>query len=110
MDLWKHEEPVSEHGIDVPAWIDQEISPSTIAAIVEGGCASGAYMPAVTYHEALQTMNDHGDDVLDSIEGIVPLASPDGISWAGLACYYVSSAVELWACGVKAVLEELVID
>ena len=109
MNLWNDENPVTEHGIDVPRWIDQEISPSTVAAIVQGGCASGAYMPAVTYHEAQQTMNEHGDDVLQYIQDTLgELPKPkDEESWHGIACHYVSCAVELWASGAEAELQEI---
>jgi hypothetical protein len=51
-----------------PEWITQALSPYDIAAINQGGCASGAYMPAVTYHAAALTMSDHGDDVLQYIQ------------------------------------------
>ena len=101
MDLWNNDTPVNEIdglNITVPAWIDQDISPYDIAAICQGGCASGAYMPAVTYYDALKTMSKHSDDVLQYIEdalGEVP--KPEAESWEGMACYYVSSAVELWA-------------
>ena len=52
MDLWNTGTPLNEIDgldIDVPGWIDQDITPADVAAIVQGGCASGAYMPAVTY-------------------------------------------------------------
>lgn len=55
--LWNNEEPVADLGIEVPRWIDQDISPNDIAAICQGGCASGAYMPAVTYYQALAQFN-----------------------------------------------------
>lgn len=101
--LWNHENPIRELDIDVPAWIDQDISGSTLAAIVQGGCASGAYMPAVTYHSALATMGEHGDDVLEYIEGAMgePPQPDAGESWSGLACFYLSVAVELWASSVE---------
>ena len=51
---------IADLGIDVPAWIKDGITNYDVASINEGGCASGAYMPAVTYHEALETMNEHG--------------------------------------------------
>lgn len=108
--LWNHETPVRELGVDVPAWIDQDIDGSTLAAIVQGGCASGAYMPAVTYHEALATMAEHGDDILDFIEsiyGYVPSLSPASGSWAGIACNVVSEAVELWASQAAEEVEEV---
>ena len=104
--LWENDEPVTELGIDVPAWIAQDITPADVAAIVQGGCASGAYMPAVTYHEALATMSEYGDErggVLDYIEectGEAPTFPVDPWSWAGLACHFMSSAVEWWAHGI----------
>lgn len=102
--LWDDEEPVTGLSIEVPAWIDQDVSPNDIAAIVQGGCASGAYMPAVTYHQARETMSEHGDDVfqylddrlgLDQIEPFRARNAPK--SWSQLACFYLSTAVELWA-------------
>jgi len=111
MDLWNTETPIVDIpglDIDVPAWIDQDISPSEVAAIVQGGCASGAYMPAVTYATARDIMNNHGDDVLDYIEGVfgeIP-QPPKGESWSGIACYYLSMAVETWASGVHDELEQ----
>ena len=102
-DLWNNDDPVTELGIDVPRWIDQDITPSDVAAINQGGCASGAYMPAVTYHQAVATMSDHGDDVLEFIEdcyGEIPQPKT-GESWSGLAVYYLSIGVELWASSVE---------
>ena len=107
MDLWNTDRTVASFDIDVPAWIDQEISLPTIAAIIQGGCASGSYMPAVTYYQASQTMGEHGDDVLEYIEnayGELP-AVPTGESWSGIAVFYLSAAVELWASSVEAELE-----
>ena len=112
--LWNCETPIIDlnkqgiTNIDAPAWIDwrQDISPSTIAAIVQGGCASGAYMPAVTYHDAAQTMARHGDDVLQYIEDAYgELPQPDrSESWSGIAVFYLSCAVEIWAASVEAAL------
>ena len=106
--LWNNDEPVTERGIDVPAWIDQDITPYDIAAIVQGGCASGAYMPAVTYHTARETMNEHGDDVLSCIEDMYGKSPepPAGTSWSGIAVHYLSMAVELWAMGVEGDIAE----
>ena len=75
---------------------------SEIVSIYQGGCDSGAYMPAVTYHTALLVMNEHGDAILEFIEGnLGEIPAPKhGESWAGMAVYYVSMAVELWAGGV----------
>ena len=106
-EIWSNEERLTEldwgaSGFEVPEWIDEDISPSTIAAIVEGGCASGAYMPAVTYYDALNIMRDYGDDVLDYLESAMdePFAIPAGLSWGGIAVFFLSTAVELWAFGV----------
>ena len=67
-------------------------------AIKQGGCASGAYWPAVTYQTALECMHSHGDVVLDYIDealGELP-APPKGETWVGMAVFYCSLAVELW--------------
>lgn len=111
MDLWNDNEPIGDRvpSVDVPAWIDDDISPADVAAIVQGGCSSGAYMPAVTYHRALATMAEHGDDVLQFIEdcwGELP-NPPKGASWSGLACFYLSTAVEVWAAIMAGELEAL---
>jgi len=112
MDLWNTDTPINQiegHSIEVPDWIEPDISPNDVAAICQGGCASGAYMPAVTYHKALDTMARHGDDVLQYIEenlGELP-APKKGESWAGMACFYLSYAVELWASSVESELESL---
>jgi hypothetical protein len=85
--------------IDIPAWIEQDLTIADVEAIQQGGCASGAYMPAVTYWQALETMTEYGDNVLQYIEdsmGEIPMPS-QGSSWAGMAVHFVSMAVELWA-------------
>lgn len=110
MDLWNNENPIADQfdDIEIPRWIEQDISPSTVAAIVQGGCASGAYMPAVTYHQASKTMGEYGDEVLDYIQEIYgELPKPDANeSWSGMACFYLSTAVETWALGVHDILSE----
>jgi len=81
-----------------PNWITQQITPYDLAAILQSGCASGAYMPAVTYHQALETMSEHGNDILNYLEeayGSLP-AVPNDSSWSGMAVFYLSKAVELW--------------
>jgi hypothetical protein len=108
-DLWNTETPIIDCAPDVgvPDWIESDISPNDVAAIIQGGCASGAYMAAVTYHKALATMAEHGDDVLQYVEdalGELP-KPPDSASWSGMACHYLSCAVELWASSVEAEVE-----
>ena len=90
-----------------PEWITQALSPYDIAAINQGGCASGAYMPAVTYYDARQVMAEYGDDVLQYIEdayGELPQPARDE-SWSGIAVFYLSCAVELF-CSSNADLED----
>ena len=116
--LWNNDDPIADltDEIGIPQWLDQDISPSTVAAICQGGCESGAYMPAVTYHEALETMRLHGDDVLQFLEdalGELPRNTPNGlhlkaVSWSGLACFYVSCAVETWASSVEDELTNII--
>ena len=50
-EIWNDDTPISALDVDIeiPRWIEQDISPQDVAAIVQGGCESGAYMPAVTY-------------------------------------------------------------
>ena len=52
--IWNCEKPVAELlDCDIPDWIEREdIRPSTIASICQGGCASGAYMPCLLYTSA----------------------------------------------------------
>ncbi len=84
---------------DQPAWITEEMDWCQIQGVIQGGCESGAYMPAVTYYQANETMAKHGDEVLEYIEEYMELPRPDGhTSWAGMAVLYLSTAVELW-CG-----------
>lgn len=112
-DIWNMEEPINTYpgleDIEIPRWIEQDISPQDVASIVQGGCASGAYMPAVTYHQAIATMSEHGDDVLQYIQDAMgELPKPnDDVSWSGMACFYLSYAVELWACSNEPEIERL---
>lgn len=108
MNLWEHHEPVTKYlDIQIPAWIDQDISPYDVVGIYEGGCASGSYIPAVTYYTAMETMTEHGNDVFDYLEevfGEIPQI-PKGTSWCGVAMFFLSMAVELW---VSLVYDDLV--
>ena len=70
-----------------PEWIVEDLTQDDINSICQGGRASGAYMPAVTYWQALETMGEHGDDVLDYIYdelGELPDVPPNA-SWSGLS-------------------------
>ena len=110
--LWDHDDiTLADLGIDTPEWIEP-VSPADIAAICQGGCDSGAYMPAVTTWKAMRTMADHGDDVLEYLEeNLDEIPSvPAGSSWSGLACFYLSIAVERWAASVHDEIERALPD
>ena len=120
MNLWNNQAPISDldTNLTVPAWIEQDITPYDVAAICQGGCASGAYMPAVTYSDAVDVMAKHGDDVLQYIEEIYgELPQPprgrerayDSVesSWSQMAVFYLSIAVELWASMAHDTLEDI---
>jgi hypothetical protein len=109
-EIWNCETPVAELlNIRVPEWIEQDICAMTIASICSGGCASGSYMPAVTYHIAAREMAQHGNEVLDYIlDYLGDIPAPDkNESWTGMACFYLSTAVELWSGDIMGQLEEL---
>lgn len=88
---------------DQPEWLTTMGGINDLAelhSIMQGGCASGAFMSAVTYYRASEVMAEHGNDVLDFVEdslGELP-TPPKGESWSGMAVFYLSCAVELW-CG-----------
>lgn len=104
INLWDIEKPVKDY-IEVPDWIEQDISVNDIPAIVQGGCTSGAYMPACVYAEAMDTMRHHGDEVFEFLEntlGELPaVPEDDRRSWSSMACHYMTSAVDLWAGGIE---------
>lgn len=96
--------------LEIPDWIEADsiVDMDGINSIVQGGCASGAYMPAVTYYNARMTMAEHGDDVLDYIEeqyGELP-DIPKESSWSGIAVFFLSCAVEMWAQSVQSEVDE----
>lgn len=93
---------------NTPAWVEG-VDYNDLQSITQGGCASGAYMPAVTYYQALQTMGEHGDGVLQYIEdtlGEIPYPK-SGESWSGIAVHYLSMAVGLWAGSMIEQADEL---
>ena len=96
---WNTDTPIRDLGVKVPRWIEQDISPLVVSSIAKGGCASHAYLPAVEYWSAMNILLDHGDDVLgylDEVLGEIP-SPPEGTSWAGMACYYLCYAIDVWS-------------
>jgi len=96
----------SEVSIETPRWIDGPLDLDTVIAVCEGGCASGAYMPAVEYNKALFAMEKYSNEILDYIENDHGLTFRDlalnyaGVkdsgSWMGFTCYILSVAVEYY--------------
>lgn len=50
-----------------PSWLIHEIDLSDVFSIYQGGCASGAFIPAVTYHIAEAWFNTHSEDMLQYV-------------------------------------------
>lgn len=109
MELRDLDKVADAPSIEIPPWVEQDITVGTVEAICQGGCASGAYIPAVTYCSARETMNEHGDDVLEYVDdngGEMIPGKDDYRSWHALAVFYLSQAVELWAYGLEDELED----
>ena len=94
-------------GIAVPCYIKADITVEDVRAITKGGCASGAYTPAVNCVEARKTMADHWDAVFDAIErSLGEIPRPVGVTGLNsYAVFYLSMAVELWADRVEAEID-----
>ena len=98
--------------LEIPAWIEQDITVCTVRAICQGGCASGAYMPAVMYFEAKQAMAQHGEDIFDFItDRLGDYGLDNDCTSYGMKCSaWVSAAVELWAAEALFMIEEFEVD
>lgn len=125
MQLYRTPGPMGEqyipaNDLEIPEWIEEitdelylrfdVVWVSSIKDICQGGCASGAYMNAVTYHRAIRTMSDQGNEVmayiyeqLGEVPGIDFQTTYPG--WGNIACHYLSLAVELWASSVMCEIE-----
>jgi hypothetical protein len=100
-DIYDFEDREVSEAVDVPGWIDSGVTVGQVMAIIEGGSASGAYMPAVTYSDARKAFFSHESEVMDYIEdaGLTLLDMAFKVdSISALVCAYMSLAVELW-CG-----------
>lgn len=93
---------------EIPAWIEQDITVCTVRAICQGGCVSGAYMPAVTYFDAKHTMAEHGEEIFDFITDHLGDSGLDNdcTSFGMKCCAWMSCAVELWALKALRLIEE----
>ena len=97
--LYSVDRPVSDYGIEPPGWISETISTLDIGTIIEGGCQSGTYPPAVEYRQALETMNVYGDEIFEFLkDNQWELPCFEILSWKAGAVKIVSVAIETW-CG-----------
>jgi len=81
-----------------------------LVAIYEGGCASGAYMPAVTYHIALSCMNECATSVEDMLEDSYQSEITFDFSsggWVNLASDMCSRAVEAYVSQFSDIIDVL---
>lgn len=110
-DIANCHKTIEELGLGpVPDWIEQDITASTVLAICQGGCSSGAYMAACWYSDAKKTMFDHGDQITDFLyeyEAEDINFDVDDKSWGQICCEILSLAVEIWASNTLFLLEEL---
>lgn len=103
-DAWNDHREVA----DQPQWLlQQPLTYSDCKAIEQGGCASGAYMPAVTYYTATQTMAEYGDAITEYVQDMLgdDAAPKPGLAWSHQAVWWFSCAVELFASAALADLE-----
>ena len=97
---------------DQPDWLLEMGGITSIyelKSIIECGCASGAFMPAVTYYTANKIMSQYGDDILEFLDNTgscdVIAIDPSFDSWSGIAVKFVSMAVELWCIQFDSVVD-----
>lgn len=110
--LWNNEIELKDltFAPDQPEWVKIDHS-TELAAIVQAGCAASAHY-CVFYNKATETMAEHGDEVMQYIEdqlGELP-TPPQGESWSGMAVFYLSYAIELWASSHYEYIAELVAE
>ena len=97
-------------GIDVPKWIDQDVTLYTANNVACGGCESGAYMPAVIYCKAQETMGEYGDDVLQYLDdvGLCEPIETSGKTWLCIACDILSRACDIWFSSIDSSEGEII--
>ena len=106
MRLYSVDRPVLDYGIEPPHWVSETISTLDVAVIIEWGCASGTYPPAVSYTQAIETMNAYGDEIFEFIKDNQEVPRFEITSWEAGAVKIVSAAVELWCDNVAGELAE----
>ena len=105
--LYSVNRSVSDYGIEPPHWISETISTTDVAAIIEEGCRSDTYPPAVSHAQALETMNSYGDEIIEFIcnnQWEVPRF--EITSWPHGAVKILSIGIVLWCSNVADELAE----
>ena len=112
---------IAVHELEIPAWIEADaligtsqdgtdyVYVSSLKDIIYGGCASGCYMPAVTYATALSTMGVYGSEVMSYLwEHFCerPELPKSCVLWQEICCHWLSVAVELWAYEMMSCIDE----
>jgi len=96
---------------DQPDFIESMGSVEDVAeliAIYVGGCASGAYMPAVTYFTAKKTFIEFEDVLCDYVDGYgLSLDLDKGDCFSTFCVKVCSAAVESWVHSFSDVIELL---
>lgn len=102
-------EALSQHAwIEADYFVDKGTDDCihNLTAVAEHGCASGAYMPAVTYHTAREVMHEHGDRVIEYIYDVLGEVPLKVETYSGMCVHFLSMAVELLAQQVLDQIEE----
>jgi len=88
-------------------YMDRIVSISTMQAILQDGCASGAYMPAVEYHTAKACLFEMHDSIEDWAGDMEIVFNPLEDSVASFAALLCSAAVENWCYQYSEILENV---
>ena len=100
---------------DQPQWLifmGEIDSIEKIDYILQGGCASGAYMPAVTYYTVNKCIHEHGEDMLEYIHNEYDLKLKDLVTdkvetFNSLNTTICSMCVETWCASFSDVIDVL---
>ena len=97
----------TENQPDFLCYMGEIDSLAEISAILHGGCASGAYMPAVTYHTAKACLFEMHDSIEDWAGDMEIVFNPLEDSVASFAALLCSAAVENWCYQHSEILENV---
>lgn len=86
-------------GFTLPGWLPRDVTIGQLIEVAENGAQSGYIGEVVDYCDALRTMNEHGDAVLDYLVKVGTKTTVDfeRKTWGGIACTLLSGAAEHFA-------------